>query len=173
MDFIQLAFKVGIDNAETLWVVGAIMVSVVIAVVGILKPIAFNKISNKAIRKTILAFANIALSFVATLGYFLIEGINFRWYYIGAIITSVTCIVTYWLYENFHVRDLIHKIGAFAIDKFAYLAKIVLAKLVDKTDKSVNTEFKKVTSELQAYAKAEIKSATKKIAKADKELQNL
>lgn len=149
------------------------MVSTIIVIIGILKPILFNRIPYKALRKTALALTNVGASFGATAIYFLIEGINWRWYVIGSFITAITTILTYWLYENTHFRDLIHKIGAFTIDKLAYLAKIVLAKLVNKTDKSVDAEFKKVTSELKAFAQAEIKSATKKIVKADKELQNL
>jgi hypothetical protein len=172
MDFIQLAVKVGLDNAEKLWVVGAIMVSAIIFLVGTLKYFAFDKIKNKDLRKSVVAFSNIALSFGATSLYFLIEHINWRWYWVGAVITSITCIVIYWFYENSHLRELIHKIGSFAIDKFAYLAKVILAKLVAKTDKSVEQEFKKVTSELKTFAKNEMQIATKKL-KSDREFSNL
>lgn len=173
MDFLQLAFKVMLGNAEKLMVAGAIMVSVIIMLVGALKHFVFSRIKNDDIRKTVLSLMSVALSFVATFAYFLIEGINWRWYVIGSLITSVACIIVYHFYENYHIRKLVHKIGSFAIDKFAHLAKVILAKIADMDDTSVEAEFKKVTQELTNFAKSEIKSTAKKIAKSDKELQNL
>lgn len=173
MDFLQLAFKVMLGNAERLMIAGAIMVSVIIMLVGALKHYVFNKIKNDDVRKTVLSLSSVAFSFVATFFYFLVESINWRWYWVGATLISVACIITYHFYENYHIRKLVHKIGNFAIDKFAYLAKVILAKIADKSDKSVVAEWNKVTNELKAYAQSEIKSTAKKIAKADKELQNL
>jgi hypothetical protein len=173
MDFIALAFETMVKNAKTLLVAEAIMVSIVIMLIGVLKKVAFNHIHNKEVRKALLGLTNIAFSFGATFVYFLIKGIPFKWYWFGGLATSVACIIIYFLYENFYIRKAFHKIGTFAIDKFAYLAKLVWDKANNESDKSLNVEFKKVTQELNAYAKAEIKSATKKLAKADKELENL
>lgn len=172
MDYIQLAAKVILSNAQELMVAGAIMVSVIIMLVGMLKHYVFNRIKNDDVRKTVLSLASVGFSFVATFAYFLIEGINWRWYVLGSLLMSIACIVVYHFYENYHLRKLVHKIGNFAIDKFAYLAKVILAKIADNSDKSVEAEFKKVTQELNAFAKAEIKSASKRL-KHDKELENL
>jgi hypothetical protein len=173
MDFLQLAFKVMLGNAEKLMVAGAIMVSVIIMLVGALKHWVFNRIKNDDLRKTVLSLMSVVFSFIATFFYYLFENINWRWYVMGALVTSLACIVVYHFYENYHLRKLVHKIGNFAIDKFAYLAKVILAKIADSSDKSVAAEWNKVTNELKNYAQAEIKSTAKKIAKADKELQNL
>lgn len=173
MDFILLAFKVMIANAERLLVAEAVMVSIVIMAVGMLKNTVSKLIKNEDIRKTVLSLMSVAFSFVATFVYFLIESINWRWYVIGAILTSLACIITYHFYENYHLRTFVHKVGEYAIDKFAHLAKVILGKIADQNDKSVEVEFKKVTQELTSFAKAELKSTAKKIAKADKELKNL
>jgi hypothetical protein len=173
MDFIVTAVKIGLKNAETLWYVGAIMVSTVIMVIGLLKKPVFNHIKNKDARRTLLALTNIILSYAATACYFWVEGLNWRWYWIAGFITTVTSILTYFLYENFWIRNLVHTIGEFTIDKLAHLAKLIFSKSIGKSDKSIKAEFKQVTKELEHFAKVEIKSATKKLAKADKELENL
>lgn len=173
MDFLQLAVKVALKNADKLWYVGAIMVSIVIAIVGVLKKFAFNRINNKGVRKTLLATSNIVASFITTAGYFAIDHINWRWFWLGGVITTIACILTYFVYENFHIRDVFHKIGSFAIDKFMYLLKLIWDKIFHKTDKNIKAEWKGVQKELETFAKNEMKEATKKFARADKELENL
>ena len=88
----------------------------------------------------------------------------------ASLITSITCIITYWVYENTCLRDAIHKVGNLAIDKFATIAKMILN---NKDTKAIETEIKKATSELKATAKAELKLARKKNNKNDKEWENL
>lgn len=173
MDFLQLAFKVMIANAERLMVAEAVMVSIVIMMVGMLKSAVSKRIKNEDVRKTVLSLMSVAFSFLATFVYFLIESINWRWYVIGAVLTSIACIITYHFYENYHLRKLVHKIGNFAIDKFAYLAKVILEKIASNSNKSVEAEFKQINKEIASFAKAEIKTAAKRIAKVDNELKNL
>lgn len=173
MDFIFNALKYFLINAETLWYVGAIMVSVVITLIGVLKKFVFNHINNKGVRKTILASSNIFLSFASTAGYMWVEGGDWRWYWMGGCVTAIACILAYYFYENFHIREVVHKIGSFAIAKFMYIARLVWDKFFHKTDKNIEVEMKKVANELKAYAKSEIKVASKKFAKADDELKNL
>lgn len=173
MDFFVNAAKLLVLNAETLWYVGAIMVSIVITIIGVLKKFVFNHIANKGVRKTVLASSNIFLSFLTTAGYFWVDSRDWHWYWVGGAVTAITCILVYFIYENFHIRDVFHKIGSFAITKFSYLANVVWDKLFHKTDKNIKAEWKGVQKELQNFAKNEIKVATKKFAKADKELENL
>lgn len=173
MDFLQLSMKVALQNAEKLWYVGAILVSIVIALVGVLKKYGINHIQNKGVRKTLLATSNIVFSFISTAVYFVIDNINWRWYWVGGIITTFACIATYFVYENYHIREAVHKVGGYALGKISYLAKLVWDKLFNKTDKKIKVETKKVYHELKNYAQNEFKLATNKIAKADKELENL
>lgn len=154
-----------------LTVAGAVMVSSIIAVMGILKPVLFNRIHCKALRKSVLAFGNVFLSFIATAFYFLIRPVD-RWdlYWIASLITSIACIVTYWLYENTHLREAIHKLGNLAIDKGAKILKMIVN---GNDSKDIDAEIKKATSELKATAKAELKSQIKKSYKKDKDLKNV
>ena len=170
MELLNYAMK-GVDLFwRELAVAGAIMVSTIIVFMGILKPLVFNRIPYKAVRKSALAFSNIFLSFVATAIYFVIRDINWELYVLASLVTSVACIVTYWLYENTHLREGIHKVGELAIDKIAYVAKLALS---GKNTKTIDAEIKKATEELKATAKAELKLHPKKSKNKDKELENL
>ena len=151
-------------------VAGAVMVSSIITIMGIIKPL-YNRIPCKQLRKSALAFTSIFLSFVATACYFVIRpDTNWELYWIASLITSLGCIVTYWVYENTCLRDAIHKIGNLAIDKGANILKMLLN---GKDAKAINSEIKKATEELKATAKAELKLHPKKSNKKDKELENL
>ena len=171
MDFILLATKEILKHAEELALWSAVMVSMIIAFVGIIKPFVFP--NHKALRKTTLSLMNIVASFAATAIYFFVNNISWQWYYAGSFLMVVATIVTYHLYENFHLRDAIHKIGNFTIDKFACLAKVLLTKLVNKSEVNAKAEVQNVMKEVTAYAKTELKKTQKKSVKQDKELENL
>ena len=171
MDFILLATKVITRNAQELAIWSAIMVSMIIAFVGIIKPFVFP--NHKELRKTSLSLINMGASFASTAIYFIVNGINWRWYFTGAFLMVIATIVTYHLYETFHLREAIHKVGNFAIDKFARLAKIILSKLVNDEDVDVKASANTTFKEVSAYAKSEFKKATKKIVNNDNELENL
>ncbi len=146
-----------------------IMTSAIIVTIGLLKPIVFNKIQNKHIRKAVLSFSNVIGCFIAAFVYFLIEGWDLKYYYLAAIALSIWCIVTYWLYENTCLRNLINVIGNIAVRKALSLAKIVLT--ADEVDQ-VKTEFKNASVQLKTSTKAELKKAANTI-KIDKDLRNL
>lgn len=152
-------------------VAGAIMVSLIIAFMGIIKPL-YNHIPSKELRKSALAFTSIVFSFIATAVFFCIrKGTNWELYWIASLFTSIACIVTYWLYENIpYLRDSVHKILCFIIDRVAKILKMI----VNGSDsKEIKSEIKKATEELKATAKVELKAISKKTAKKDKELENL
>ena len=151
-------------------VAGAIMVSAIIVIMGLIKPL-FNRISCKQLRKSALAFTSIFLSFLATACFFVIRrGTDWELYWIASLMTSLACIVTYWFYENTCLREAIHKIGNLAIDKVANILKMLLN---EKDAKAINSEIKKATEELKATARVELKSISKKSNKNDKEWENL
>lgn len=171
MDFILLATKEILKHAEELALWSAVMVSMIIALVGMIKPFVFP--NHKALRKTTLSLMNIVGSFAATAVYFFVNGYSWKWYSAGSFLMVVSTIVTYHLYENFHLRDAVHKVGNFAIDKFACLAKVILTKLVTKSEVNAKAEVQNVVKEVTVYAKTELKKAQKKPVKHDKELENL
>ena len=83
------------ENINDILLCGVIMVSAIIVAIGLLKPILFNKIANKHLRKTALALTNVAACCVTVLVYFLICGISLDYYVMAAVSLSVSCIVTY------------------------------------------------------------------------------
>jgi hypothetical protein len=146
---------------------GAIMVSIVITLIGMLKKFAFNHIKNKQARKTALATSNIIFSYATTAGFFWLDSKDWKWFMMGGAITTFTCIVVYFFYENFHLREVIHAIGNFAISKIVYVAKLAFHKNADE----LKVEAQKACNEVKEFAKNELKK--KKRARADEELKNL
>lgn len=151
---------------------GAVMVSLIIAVIGFIKP-WIKRIPNEELRKSTLAFSSVLLSFVATAVYFGIirPDTNWDFYWIASLITSAACILTYWLYEYIpFVRAGVHKLLHFVINKAAH----ILNMIVDgKNSKEINSEIKKAKNELEETLKNEVKSVSKKSNKNDDEWKNL
>lgn len=145
------------------------MVSAIIVAIGLLKPVLFDKITNKQVRKVALAFSNVALCFVSALVYFLIEGWNLEYYLVSASALAVCCIITYWFYENTCLRNLIGVVGNIVLRKVASLALVA----VNADDiNEIKTEAIKVKNELKAQTKSTLINATNKI-KEDKDLKGL
>lgn len=150
-------------------IAGVIMVSAITVFIGILKPLLFNRIPWKPLRRSCLAFTNVALCFAGTAIWFLIEHIDYNIYWHSAIVVSLFSVVWYWLYENTCLRDLIEKVGKITLRKVAQ----ILSKIFNGDDiKEIEKEAKLVVEELKKTTKKEIKSATKTV-KEDKELKDL
>lgn len=156
-------------NYQDIIVCGLIMVSAIIVAIGLLKPLLFNKIKNKHIRKAALAFANVAACFATVLVYFFFKHTPFDHYFAAAIALSVCSIVTYWLYENTCLRNLIDVLGGIVLKK---VLKVSLFALSAEDVNAVKAELQKAGTELKATATKEIKKATAK-AKEDKDLRTL
>lgn len=157
------------ENFNDIIVCGVIMVSAIIVAIGLLKPLLFNRIANKHLRGSVIAFTNVAACFGTLFVYFLINGISFDHYVIASVALSVSCIVTYWLYEFTRLRDLINLIGGIV------LRKVFNASLLAVTTDDINAvkqELKHTGTELKSYTKTEIKKASSKI-KEDKDLKGL
>ena len=145
------------------------MVSAIIVAIGLLKPVLFDKITNKNLRKVALAFSNVALCYASALVYFLVEGWNLDYYFVSASALAVCCIITYWLYENTCLRNLIGVVGNIVLRKVASLALVA----VNADDiNELKTEAIKVKNDLKAQTKSTIKKATNKI-KEDNDLKGL
>lgn len=156
---------------EELLIAGAVMVSIVIAILGLAKPALKRLIKNEELCKSAIAFSSIILSFGVTAGYFLIRPINWDLYWLASLITSAACILTYWVYEYVpYLRTGVHKLLHFIIDKTAH----ILNMIVDgKSPEEVKSEIQKATKELKATAKSELKSVSNKSYKKDKDLKNV
>jgi hypothetical protein len=156
-------------NYNDIIVCVVLMVSAIIVAIGLLKPILFNKIPNKYVRKAALASSNVAACFIAALVYFLVNGWNFTHYVPAAGALSVCCIVTYWFYEHTNLRGLISLVGHIALRKLARLACVAIT-----TDdlKAVKAELENTTTELKTKTKVELKKTATKI-KEDLDLRGL
>lgn len=133
-----------------------VMSSAIIVFLGFLKPLLFNKIPNKNLRKSALGLASIALSFASVAVAFWVKAWNFDYYVWTSVFFSMWTIVTYWLYETSNLRTLIHKVGSF------FIAKIFG---VDFTKGSIKKELETAIKDTKTFAKKEVKH--------DKDLNNL
>ena len=166
---IQKVMPIFTAHYNDIIVIGFIMVSAIIVAIGLLKPILFNKIENKLIRRVSLALASVVACFATVLVYFLINDYGLMYYTESAIALTVMCIVTYWLYEFTCLRELIGIVGKIALKKVANLAFIAVTK--DDINE-IKTEAKKVANELKTQTQNTLKKATNEI-KEDKDLKNL
>jgi hypothetical protein len=169
LDNILNAISLFGENLNDNIVCGVIMVSAIIVAIGLLKPLLFNRIPNKHVRGSVIAFTNVAACFGTVFVYFLINGISFDYYVVASVTLSVCCIITYWLYEFTRLRNLIGLIGGIA------LRKVLKASLLAVTTDDINAvkqELKHTGTELKSYTKTEIKKASSKI-KEDKDLKGL
>ena len=156
-------------NPDDIIVPVVIMVSAIIVAIGLLKPLLFNRIKNKHIRKAALAFSSIAASFVASFIFFWVRGWAFDDYLAASLALAICCIVTYWLYEYTCLRNLIELIGGMALRKALNILNIAATK--DDVE-AVKAELKKTGEELKAHTKLELKNTANKL-KEDKDLKRL
>ena len=156
-------------NLQEMLLVGAIMVSAIIVFIGVLKPVLFNRIACKALRKAALASADVVFSFAAVAVYFALYHFPFTYYVHTSVALTVACIVAYWLYENTSLRTLIDKLGSLALKKVSRVVSALVSDGADSVD--IEKEIKKAADEIKVTAKKQLKSA--KQSKKDKELENL
>lgn len=156
------------DNYYNILICGVIMVSTIIVLIGVLKPLLFNRVSNKYLRKALLALSDLVFSAIATAVCFWIEQVSFDQYLLGTFAVFVMVVVTYWFYENTCLRNLIEKIGKFALNKIA----VVVVKSATNENIDLKAELKNTSTVLKKATATELKATVKTTVK-DKELKNL
>ena len=138
-----------------------IMVSAIIVAIGFLKPILFDRIKNKELRKVALAVSNVAASFISAFGYFVKEGWDFKYYVLASLALTVACIITYYVYETIPgMRKLIGGLGAAAIGK---VFNVALLAATTNDDNVVKAEFQNATVELKDTTRQELKKSVTKV----------
>jgi hypothetical protein len=149
-------------------VVGGIIVACsVIFLMGILKKFVFNRVQNKLARKVLLSFGSVALTFPITALYFLSDNISFTWYWWGCLFTAILTIVTYWLYENTGLRNVIGIVGELTVNKWV---KVLYVAFMAKAENSVlKNQLAMTTEELKVEVRKEIHNTIKE----DKDLKGL
>lgn len=159
-------FNIFMSNPWDYVLLAFIMVSALIVFLGLIKPVVFDKIPNKYVRKSALALASVALSFASVAVAFWVRGFNYDYYWIVGGGFSCITIITYWFYENTNLRTGIHKIGTFVLKK--------LTGLNVTNIKELKKELKKISPMVEEEAKVTlVDTAAKAVAKVDKELTKL
>ena len=145
-------------NYETLLTAGIIMASMIIVLIGALKPLIFNKIKNKCVRGAFLSFTNIAFSFGFVALAFWFKNISFEYYWFTAICFCVFCVFLYWVYENLtQARAGIHKLGSFMWRKIAPIIRNKLDRVIDGLN-----DTKQLTNMVDNFVNKETKKVSKK-----------
>lgn len=156
-----------LSNWQDAVIGGTIVTCSVIFLMGILKKFIFGKIRNKLIRKVVLAFVSVCMVFPITAIYFVSYHISFEVYWWACLGMAILTILTYWLYENTGLRNLISLIGEATVGKWATV--IYYAFMTKAENKEVKNQLTKATDELKADVRKEIHS----IVKEDKDLKGL
>ena len=164
--FFDVAFS---TDPYDFFIKGVIMVSAIIVLIGILKPLLFNRIPWKPLRKACLAFTNVALCFAGVAAWYWIENIVFDFYWQTSIAISCFSIIVYWLYENTCLRDLIGKVGKLTLGK---VGNVICLAIEGKDEDTIKKEIELSRESLKKSTKEEITLVTHKV-KTDNELKNL
>lgn len=167
METLSFVFHILMANWQRAITGGIIVACAVIFIMGILKKAVLGKIKNKLLRKVVLAFSSLVLTFPATALYFIGDNISFRWYWYACALTCVLTVIVYWLYENTGLRDLIALIGQKTVGKYA--AVLVAAWAVANDNNDTKNKLTMTTEEL----KDEVKKELKKQVKEDYQLKGL
>ena len=136
----------------------------VIVLMGGLKLALVNKVQNKLVRRLILAFSSIAMVFPATYFSCWLSGVGFSRYWQLFVLNALGTILTYWLYENTGLRNLINIVGKTAI------LKIILAFSKHSENKDVKTSREEAKKEVANLTKEANNTLKKSI---DETLKNL
>ncbi len=139
---------------------GVILVSAIIVIMGILKKAIIGKIENKLLRKVVLSFTSILLVFPCTAIYFASDKISFDYYWYACALMCVATILTYWLYENTCLRNLISVIGNKVI--LRYLA-VLLSPLFKDEKQDVKEELASTTETVKTETRKQIKKTVVEI----------
>jgi hypothetical protein len=126
-------------NYKTLITAGVLMASMLIVLIGCLKPLLFNKISNKHLRGFLLSLTNVVGAFVFVAVAFWVKEINFTYYWFTAICFCIFTVFLYWAYENLtQARAGIHKLGVFMWRKLAPIIKNKLDVIIEGLNDTKN-----------------------------------
>lgn len=170
MEILQTLWEMVRANYQEYLIVGAIMVTNIFGLIGLLKVVFFNRIKNEEIRHFLLSLSDIVASFTTMAIYFAWNGIAWRNYVFASIALSFACIIVYWVYETIpYLRTFIDKLVKIVFGKLFNIGLLVAR---GGTAQQIEKEFQTIASEVVSATKKELKSASKSLKK-DKELENL
>lgn len=163
IDYFVTAATVALSVWERALIAGVIVVCSVITVVGFLKEALFDKIKNKNLRKSVLAFTSLAMILPVTALYFVFDRISFEYFWAACAMLAPVTILVYWVYENTQLRTLIQKIGE---NTFHKLFVWICDNIVTSDSKKKKEKLVAANKDLKSFVATELKAT-------DKDLKNL
>lgn len=169
-DFFVTAVQIALANWQRTLIGGAVVICSLIVFLGSIKELVFGKIKNKNLRKSLLAFTSLALVLPFTAITFLIDRINFDYYWYACAMLAPCVIIVYWFYENTNLRALIQTLGEKTWNKIVvYFATVI----VDKDNEKVQSAFLTSVKDAMKIENKAIKQSTSVKKHKDEELNNL
>lgn len=161
-----------LENWQRVVIGGAIVVCSLIVFLEILKGFTFDKISCKPLRKSLLALTSLILILPFTAVYFVIDKIDFQYYWVACIALAPVVIIVYWLYETTNLRTLVQKIGEHTWHR---VLVALAAGIVEDDNKKTQEKLVASTKATQKYVEKELKAAASVLVSKheDNELKNL
>lgn len=100
-----------LSNWQTVLIGGACAVSIVVFILGCIKPLIKRWIPNTTVCKVIFAWLSVILNIPATAVSVWIEGLPDEHFWTLAVINAVGTILVYFVYENTALRNGMHWLG--------------------------------------------------------------
>ena len=154
-DWIASFVEYALCNWQSLLVGGVIVVCSVIFLMGCFKNLFLNKIKHKLVRKIVLSFLSLVLVLPATMVIILYKGLSLDYFWVLYAMNSVGTILTYWLYENTGLRNLISLIGRNTVSKF--FKSVTQMEDLEKTMEEISTDTKKMLKDSK-YKEEDLKN---------------
>lgn len=136
---------------EALLVGGVVVVSAVIFLMGVLKKLVIDRISNSLVRKIVLSWSSVLLVLPVTAISVICNGFDWSNFWAIYAVNAVATIILYWLYENTAIRNALAFLGSRAVTKF--ISGVVTQDLT------------KVTTQINQEAENLLKSSNKSTSK--------
>lgn len=169
-EFFVTAMQLALANWQRCAIGGAAVVCSLIVFLGTIKPLIFDKIACKPLRKSLLALTSLALVLPFTAVAFIVDRINFDYYWVACALLAPCVIITYWLYEVSNLRELIVKLGEKTWNKWVvYFASAI----VEKDNEKIQLSFLNSLNQEKKVEEKAIKHATSVKKNKDEELNNL
>lgn len=170
MENVKTIFSIFMTDPMSFVILAFIMVSALIVFLGLWKPLLKKYITNEKIRRAVLGFASIGLSFASVAVTFWVHDWNYKYYVWTSCGFAVWTVFVYWLYESTSLRDAIHWLGSFILKKFTGLEVKNFSDLktfLKDLTPEVTEQATPIVTEATALATTAIKQ------KVDNELKNL
>jgi hypothetical protein len=158
MDWMYQLLELFTSNWNTVMLGGLVVVGVVMFLMGLLKPVVFDKITNKGVRKTVLSITSLILVFPATIVWIISKGWEWNWavFWLLYTLNCIQTIVVYWLYEGTHIREALQLLGKKTIVK--WISAIAMGRELTSVSESVDKYAEDTLKQNSKYKDEDLKN---------------